>query len=249
MKILAKSNDLNVFDVYRSNTSPLSSYYSINKNADLGIHCGSKLSAYVVATSYSQTKSFIDKLKICPRNILDSDDCTGYWSQLHSIYSMKLPNDVKTSLITSLRDSENVGMELRDALLNLGYDCIRYKNSIEDTGDYSYIILETNIIRKVNNNELVTFRELFPKFVKHVRLSDLKPSDKILMTNGMYDVGIAKFIDYTYDSANDVYEINGEIIRNLSFTYKFKSGSITSMYRGNDYIEIVTSIPSILSDM
>jgi len=238
-KLIRSSSDIGL-TVYRSNTVPMFDYRSIPNKADLGIHCGSKLSAYVVATHYSQKSSFIDELKINPTNILDSEDCDGNWSQPSSINSMKLPRNTREELIRRVLDS---GESVRDVLLDMGYDCIRYINDIEDVGDYSYIILDTSIISSVKNNATVNFRGLFGSNLSQKRIDDLTNSDMIYMTNGMYDVGIAYYRGSVYSDGQ--YEVEGEIICNLNFNHKYMPGDITNMFTHSDEIEVVTSIPDI----
>ncbi len=232
--------------VYRCNPTALFDYRYIPKNAELGIHAGSKLSAYVIGTIKT---GFYDKLTIQPTNILDSDDTESAWDHLETIYGFHVDDFTKNTIYDAVYASTDRRTAMREVLLDLGYDCIRYKNYIEDNGDYSYIILTPKIINSVENNVLITFRGLFPNIIKYKDIRSLTDSDIIYFTNGMYDVALAKFENYieSYDdSGRTEYEINGEVVRNLNNRFIHTKGSVTNMFTHSTNIAVIESVPEIL---
>lgn len=233
---------------YCVSRSAMSKYYKISTGTYLGTYCRSKLAAYVTAVS-TPSDSFIDKLTLQPTRLLESTCVITNNPTPNIVDCFNIDEAARDRLKDAMYGADDSGYALRDALLAEGYDCIKCRDNINGVNDYSYIVLDSSVIVDVENNELITFRALFPDRIRHVDIRDLSPTDMVCMTNGMYDVCIAKFVsyDYEYDGSYRQYEIEGRIIQNLAFSApKFKAGFVTNMYTYSKDIEVITSIPEVL---
>lgn len=73
------------------------------------------------------------------------------------------------------------------------------------------------------------------------RITDLHKGDLIYMTNGMYDVAIAEFVEYNIEYDRDgrkMYEVCGKVVTPLG-NYPLKEGQMTNMYRYSNNVEVV----------
>lgn len=145
------------------NATNESDYSHFNVSKELGIHCGTLKSAKEVFNG--KEYNFLNKLTLNNYKIIDaSKDYQEIWDALQIISHKDnlvspFSKDELDTLINKCREIdfpnkyERRGKLFRDALLQKGYNLIRYKNEVEDIGSISYIILDDSIITNVENVE------------------------------------------------------------------------------------------------
>ena len=144
-------------ECFNSGNSTNLKTFDISDSKEIGIHCGTKECAEEVAKRKGykhMCKLTFDDSKCLPV----SEDLTSIWSSMEIIRVLRksFNSDELTALQNQMRqyaDSANKTIMystlIREFILNHGYNVISYTNEIEDKGSTSYIILDTSVIKNV----------------------------------------------------------------------------------------------------
>lgn len=151
-----KLSEDNILTVYNATDYPDYSNFDISK--ELGIHCGT----LAAASNIFDTRhyAYLNKLFLKNYHIIEaSKDYEDIWDPVlimlakDNLLSPFSPDEIKElwarcNEINYPNKYERRGNLFRNALLEKGYNLIKYTNNVEDKGSTSYIILDNSIIDK-----------------------------------------------------------------------------------------------------
>ena len=134
-------------------------YSHFDKSKEIGIHCGTLKATQCIFNN--KHYKFLNKLILNNYKIIEaSRDYKETWSVMELIvHHDNVLTPFSEEEINKLKDkcihldypdkNEKRSKLLRDALLNKGYNLIKYKNEVEDPDSISYIILDNSIIKNI----------------------------------------------------------------------------------------------------